>query len=288
MARGESVIDGVQDHYSKSDLGGAILAALQRRGKDIDNLQLADLEAVDEFHVRGREATRELARRAGVDARSQVLDVGCGIGGAARTLAHEFGARVTGIDLTDEYCRAATMLTERVGLAERVTFRQASALDLPFPDASFDVVWTQHAAMNIPDKPRLYGECSRVLKPGGMLAIYDILAGPTSPVHFPVPWARAPETSFLVTPVELRALVEAAGLQRDALGGSNECGTRVVRTRRAKDAAGCPASARDPSPGRRRGLPGDGPQPGAQSRGGADRACRDRRDESACPRVVTK
>lgn len=211
MPNPSAISRSVEGHYSKADLGSVILAALQESGKDIDNLKLEDLEAVDEFHVRKRDATRELARRAGLDKHLHVLDIGCGIGGPARTMAHEFGARVTGIDLTEEYCRAATMLTERVGLSDRVTFRQANALDLPFQDASFDVVWTQHAAMNIPDKPRLYGECFRVLKPGGLLAIYDILAGPNSPVHFPVPWARTPETSFLVTPDELRRLIEAAG-----------------------------------------------------------------------------
>lgn len=211
MTTAGAISKGVEGHYSKSDIGSLILAALQQSGKDIDNLRLEDLEPVDEFHVRRREATRELARRAGVDKGLQVLDVGCGIGGPARTMAYEFGARVTGIDLTEDYCRAATMLTARVGLADRVTFRQANALDLPFPEGSFDVVWTQHASMNIPDKPRLYGECFRVLRPGGTLAIYDILAGPAGPVHFPVPWARTPETSFLIAPDELRGLVEAAG-----------------------------------------------------------------------------
>ena len=65
--------------------------------------------------------------------------------------------------------------------------------------------------MNIPDKSRLYKEMHRVLKPGGTLAIYDILAGPSGPVLFPVPWARTPDTSFLVRPDELRKLLEEAG-----------------------------------------------------------------------------
>jgi MPBQ/MSBQ methyltransferase len=118
---------------------------------------------------------------------------------------------VSGIDLTDEYCRVAAMLSDLVGLGERVDYRQGDATNLPFEDRSFDVVWTEHVAMNIPNKPRLYREMYRVLKPGGTLAIYDILAGPSGPVLFPVPWARTPETSFLVTPEKLRALLEDVG-----------------------------------------------------------------------------
>ena len=88
---------------------------------------------------------------------------------------------------------------------------RGDATNLPFDDGVFDVVWTEHVAMNIPDKPRLYKEMHRVLKRGGTLAIYDILAGPSGPVLFPVPWARTPDTSFLVQPDELRGLLENAG-----------------------------------------------------------------------------
>jgi len=203
----------VQAHYTRSDLGGVILAALEKAGKDLSRLTPEDLAPIDAFHIRGRTATLELARVAGVDSTKRVLDVGSGIGGTSRCLAREFGCHVTGIDLTDEYCRAAAMLSERVGLAELVDYRQGDATNLPFPDASFDIVWTEHVAMNIPDKPRLYREMQRVLKPGGTLAIYDILAGPGGPVIFPVPWARTTESSFLATPDELRVLLDEAGFK---------------------------------------------------------------------------
>lgn len=205
------VNETIQAHYTRSDLGNMILAALEKAGKDLNRLTPEDLAPVDEFHIRGRAATLELARAARLDSTKRVLDIGSGVGGTSRCLAREFGCRVTGIDLTEEYCHTAAMLSARIGLAQLVDYRQGDATNLPFADASFDVVWTEHVAMNIADKPRLYREMHRVLKPGGTLAIYDILAGPSDPVLFPVPWARTPETSFLVTPDELRNLLKEAG-----------------------------------------------------------------------------
>jgi MPBQ/MSBQ methyltransferase len=205
------VNEAIQTHYTRSDLGNIILGALEKAGKDINRLTPEDLAPIDEFHIRGRAATLELAQAAGLDSTTRVLDVGSGVGGTSRCLAREFGCRVTGIDLTEEYCRAAAMLSAKIGLAELIDYRQGDATNLPFRDGSFDVVWTEHVAMNIPDKSRLYSEMHRVLKPGGALAIYDILAGPSGPVLFPVPWARTPDTSFLVRPDELRKLLADAG-----------------------------------------------------------------------------
>ncbi|MGK2943584.1 MAG: class I SAM-dependent methyltransferase, partial [Desulfuromonadales bacterium] len=187
--------------------------ALDQAGINLDQLKSEDLSAIDQFHIGGRKATLELARQLELDETMQVLDVGSGLGGASRCLAMEFGCQVTGIDLSEEYCRIARMLARRLNLDSRVSYRHGNALDMPFADSCFDVLWTQHASMNISDKTGLYAEMWRVMKPGGILAIYDVLAGEGGPVYFPVPWARESDTSFLISPQQLRQRLEESGFE---------------------------------------------------------------------------
>jgi SAM-dependent methyltransferase len=200
---------GVERHYGR----GRILEAIERAlGNRTAPLAPADLAPVDEFHVRGREATVELAQRGSVERGARVIDVGSGLGGSARYLAAECGCRVTGIDLTTEYVEAANALAKRVGLAGRVEFVRASALSMPFDDASFDLAWTEHVQMNVADKSAFYREIARVLVPGGRLLFHDIFAGSGGGAHFPAPWADAPSISALVAPDEARAHIERAGM----------------------------------------------------------------------------
>jgi len=204
-------MDSIAKHYGVSGVLDAIQQALRSQGKDLARLDPADLSAVDEFHIRGREATVELAALAGIRPDMRVLDVGSGLGGSARFLASEFGCHVAGVDLTPEYCEVATALSKLVGLRHLTEFRCASALETPFDDEQFDLAWTQHVQMNIDDKPALYREIARTLRPGGRFAFHDILAGPAGPPHFPVHWAEDSSMSFLIPPTELRALLEATG-----------------------------------------------------------------------------
>ena len=190
----------VADHYRRRALGDVILRALKESGKDIEHLTPDDLAPVDEFHSGGRNATIRLAQLAQIDGSQRVLDVGCGIGGPSRYLASKFGCQVTGLDLTAEFVALAGMLAQRTRLADKVTYQQGNALDLPFPDASFDVVWSQNAAMNIADRDRLYGEMHRVLRPGGRLAFQDVAAGPGGEPYYPTPWAGDKSISFLFAP----------------------------------------------------------------------------------------
>jgi SAM-dependent methyltransferase len=233
----------VENHYTREGLAEAILEAARTAGLDTERLSPDELAAVDEFHTRGRLATEELAELAQPKLGQRVLDVGCGLGGTARYLAARHGVQVRGIDLTAAFCRAGNVLSERTGLADRVELITADALDLPFPEDSFDLAWTEHVTMNIADKHRLYRELRRVLRPDGRLAFHEIVAGPAGAVHFPVPWAQRREISFLATPAELRRAVEQAGLRVTTWRDVTAPAVRWFRERAAAaaGAAGTPA-----------------------------------------------
>ena len=235
---GQDDYRSIGEHYASDDLAVAILTALHKAGNDLDSITAQDLTPVDQLHTRGKDATLELAHLAGITLEMRVLDVGGGLGGPARTLATEIGCSVEVLDVTEEFCRAGEMLTTRTGLGDLVSFRYASALDMPHPDASFDAVWVQHSSMNIADKERLYAEIHRVLRPGGHLALHEIMAGPVAPIHFPLPWARGPEISFLRLPEEVRALIASIGFDESAWVDDTASALRWFRERlAAADAA---------------------------------------------------
>lgn len=234
--------DVVARHYAGGgDLAKAIADRLRNAGKVIDNLTTADLATVDEFHIRGRQATLELAQSLNLSATSHVLDIGSGLGGPARTLAETYGCRVTGIDLTPEFCEAATTLSNWVGLGDRVAFRQGDATDLPFGDAEFDAAITIHVAMNIAAKDKMYAEAKRVLKPGARFGVYDVLQGEGGEVLFPVPWARDPSISHLATPDEMSLLLTGAGMTVLQVVDSTEESARWFEAMVARMAQSAPA-----------------------------------------------
>ena len=220
----------VAAHYTGLDRTRVILDALRAAGKDPDQLSVDDLAPVDEFHIRGRQATVELAHALGLSADQHVLDVGSGIGGASRYFASTYGVHVTGIDLTPEYCRLATRFARSTGLAGRLEYRQGSALAMPFEDATIDAAYTQHVAMNIADKPALYAEIARVLKPGAVFGVYDVLQGPGGEVVYPTPWANDSSTSFLATPDEMQQLLEAAGFRIESWRDTTAAGRVFFET----------------------------------------------------------
>ena len=216
--------DQVASHYSENpELADVIARNLRSAGSDLKKLTTADFATVDEFHIRGRKATLELAVQMNLNANSHVLDIGSGLGGPARTVAETYGCQVTGIDLTQAFCNAATAMSEWVGLGKRASFKQGDATNLPFDSKTFDAAMTIHVAMNIAAKDKMYMEARRVVKPGGIFAVYDILQGEGGEVLYPVLWARDPSISHLATPEQMSALLIGAGFKlRDVQDSTEE------------------------------------------------------------------
>ena len=203
-----------RQHYEKNETGNSLLSKVSTildslPDKSLESSQLAGL---DQFHIMGLEATKQLAKIAGIQSKAAVLDAGSGLGGPSRYLASTYGCRVVGVDLSPSFVTVAQMLAQRTGLSALVSYQASDLLALPFPDSSFDVVWTQHVVMNISDRERVYREFRRILRPGGKLAFFDVLAADAKPeLYFPVPWAGSSETSFLFTQDETSSVLVKSG-----------------------------------------------------------------------------
>jgi sarcosine/dimethylglycine N-methyltransferase len=232
----------VDRHYGNDGIAERVLAALRAaKGADVTITPDA-LAPIDHFHGRGVVATQELYAVLQPQPGEHILDIGSGIGGPARWIAAKAGCHVTGVDLTPEFCAAAEALNAATGMADKVKIMQGSALDLPLPDAAFDRAYSQNVVMNIADKRRFYREAYRVLRPGGVLALSNLCAGPAGEPYFPVPWATTAATSFLATPEEMRGDLLAAGFEivsfRDT---TDETMPAVIRNRKRVERDGLPA-----------------------------------------------
>lgn len=188
----------VETHYVKTRMANSVMDVFKKVLEKPGILTLEKMSPIDEFHIRGREATLEMIERAQFNRGEHILDVGCGVGGPSRWLAKLSGCRITGLDVTQEFCQVATLLAKRLGIENQVQYHHGSALDMPFDADSFDGVWMQHVNMNIENKSGLFREIHRVLKSGGKFVFYEILAGSGEALDYPVPWAQQPEISFLV------------------------------------------------------------------------------------------
>jgi ubiquinone/menaquinone biosynthesis C-methylase UbiE len=226
----------VAKHYGREGLEGAILDALRASGKDIDHLSPADLSPVDEMHLGWAPQTTALAKELALRPGTHLLDIGAGLGGPARYFASAHGVRSTGIDLTREFVEVAQSLTRRCGLAERVSFKEASALALPFSDESFDVATIIHVGMNIADKAKVFTEARRVLRPGGRFGIYDVMRVGDGELPFPMPWAATAETSFVEPPETYRRLLAAAGFAIEKERNRRDFVLELAREMREREA----------------------------------------------------
>jgi sarcosine/dimethylglycine N-methyltransferase len=203
----------IEAQYSTGASRQAIEQALIAAGKDPGHLRPEDLALLEDFHTMGRIATAQLADLVQITPGDEVIDAGSGIGGTARYIADRGRCHVAAVDLTEEYCATARWLNQLAGLDDRICVRQADVTDLPFEDATFTLMFSQHVQMNVADKALLYGEARRVLVDGGQLAVWDIVAEKDCEPDFPVPWADRPGFSYLTTSDRLRAAIETAGFE---------------------------------------------------------------------------
>lgn len=209
-------MSSLETHYSANDIEARILEGLRAAGLDPEQqLSPEALAALDHFHTGGLQASRELLEMAKIKAGNRVLDIGAGLAGCARFLASEADCRVDCIEMSVDYCTGAELLNRLTGLEDQIKVQQGSALDLPYPDDAFDVVWMQNVGMNIEDKQKLYEEIARVLKPGGRFAFQEVAAGPELTAYFPLPWASIPAHNFLVSADEMSSLLGGYGFTAD-------------------------------------------------------------------------
>ena len=236
-----STAPDISGHYAQGGLLARLEAGLREDGADPASSTLEELAPYDHFHGRGLEATEDMANRLTVSAKDRLLDIGSGLGGPARYMAQRFGCRVAGIDLTAEFCEVARLLTARLGLEDRVSFDEGDALAMPFGDEAFDGAYSMNVSMNIADKRAFYREVSRVLKPGGWLALSEVAQGPGGDPDYPLPWAATAASSFLATPEDTRAELEAAGFKIESLRNTSaEARDFAARSRVIVEAGGKP------------------------------------------------
>ena len=201
----------ISTYYSQGNLLDRLNSALESDGVDPARPSIETLAPYDQFHTRGLEATEEMAALINPGPDDHILDIGSGIGGPARYFAARFGCKVTGIDLTPDFCEVARHLNHLLELEDKVEIKLGNALQMPFADASFDGAYSMNVSMNIADKAALYREIHRVLKPGGWLVLSEIAKGDRGAVPYPTAWAQSEETSFLSTPEETKSGLIAVG-----------------------------------------------------------------------------
>ena len=213
----------IEQHYLKESLYEDILERLSEMEKDLENITREDIAGVDEFHVRGAAVSKELAESIDLNNKS-VLDIGCGLGGPCRMLAETYNCTTSGVDLSTEYIRTAEKLSRLVKLESKTSFVKGDATDLPFDDESFDVVWTQHVQMNVPDKQKFYEEVNRVLKPGGHFLYYDIFKKNEQDIAYPMPWASTEDQSFLFRNLDMDEIMTGLGLHKTSSSDQTQAG----------------------------------------------------------------
>lgn len=203
----------LSQHWAKGDVYTSIVAALEKAGKPLDSLTIEDIAPVDHFHARGFPATVELADKLPITNGQHILDIGCGLGGPARYLAHRFGCKVSGVDITPQFVEVADKLTGLLHMEGKVELSLGDGNHLPYPDATFDGAISQHVTMNVENRIQFFVEACRVLKPGAFFAITEHGLGASGDPQYPLPWSEDGSGAYLKTPDDTRGLLERSGFE---------------------------------------------------------------------------
>lgn len=204
----------ISRHYSPGELLADIERGVITLCGSTDQVTTEQLARVDEFHIGGRQASMDFLDQLDINASHQVLDIGCGLGGAARFVAERYGAVVEGVDLTAEFVDTGNVLCKWTGLDGQITLRCGDATDCGLPSASIDRAYLLHVGMNIPDKAALFAEVYRLLRPGGLFGVYDVMGSDGDGFAFPVPWAAEAAHSAVASPESYRQALASAGFER--------------------------------------------------------------------------
>jgi cyclopropane fatty-acyl-phospholipid synthase-like methyltransferase len=203
--------NSITEHYTHGQLLDRILQGVEAIGKTPATVTVDELAPVDEFHIGGRQASEDFISQLELSADDHTLDIGCGIGGTSRFVASRFGCRVTGIDLTPEFVSTGQTLCDWVGLSGQIELHHGDATEMPFTDETFDAAFMLHVGMNIANKTGLFAEVYRLIKPGAMFGIYDVMQTSDEVLTYPVPWSSIPGTSALASEDEYVEALELAG-----------------------------------------------------------------------------
>ncbi|MDC9720601.1 MAG: class I SAM-dependent methyltransferase [Gammaproteobacteria bacterium] len=181
--------------------------------------KVEDFCGIDQLHLGGIPATLALIDGLPTDAKHG-LDIGCGLGGTSRLLSKTRACHMVGLDLNEQYIKAADLLNKAIKPAPKCQFVVGNSLHLPFSKDSFNFVISQHATMNIGQKEALLKGLYAVLKPQGYLLIHEVMLSPNtvesgieSQVRYPTPWANEKSDSRLCDWQTFSDLAEKTGFK---------------------------------------------------------------------------
>ena len=168
-------------------------------------------------HMGGLEATEKLIHHSDIKSEHEVLEVGCGVGQTTVLLVKRIGCRVVAVDISEAMIEYAQKYAKKEGVSDKIEFRQGDISELPSEDERFDALFCESVTVLAPDHRKAIQEYTRVLKPGGLVGINEVLYLKDSPPDEIIDWIAHDASGGGHTRHmdSWKALLEEAGLQLD-------------------------------------------------------------------------